>query len=425
MTFQEAVDYLDSLQRRKWREGLGRMRSLVEVLGLSEFVWGGSRPRYIHVAGTNGKGSVCAYLQSILAEMGTKAGTAASPYVYDVRERVQIGRDLIPHEDFSRLVEKLAQTDDLLDKTDFGPASAFEMKTALAFLCWQESEVSAAALEVGLGGRLDATNVVVPAASLIVSIGWDHMEILGDTLAKIAAEKAGIIKPMAPAVVGELPLEALEAVREAADRAGTELWQYGQELQVKTDESLLKVVCPKGEWAGLIPGMRGKSQGHNAALALAGLAAAGFSPTEEEARRGVANASWPGRFERTSFQGKPLILDGAHNITAGQNLADSLLAEYPDRKIGAAIGMLRSHQATPFVKEIQRAAHEIRLIPSPSARGRSALDLAKEVGIGLPSASVREALESLTAEGCEALVVTGSFYILAEAKACADRPDSR
>src|SRR6185436_18334668 len=231
MTYDEALAYIASLAPRGWRLGLDRMQAFVDKIGMQDALGAEGGPQFIHVAGTNGKGSVTAYLQSILVEAGYKTGAFFSPFVYDPRERVQFGRELISKEDLAKLTEELIPIAESFSDTEFGGITEFEFKTALGFLYWKRKQCEWVALEVGLGGRLDATNVVTPKASIIVSIGLDHTNILGHTLAEIAYEKAGIIKPKVPVVVGQMPHEALEVIERAAAEREAPIWRYGKEIR--------------------------------------------------------------------------------------------------------------------------------------------------------------------------------------------------
>ncbi|HEY0866603.1 MAG TPA: hypothetical protein VGE01_04465, partial [Fimbriimonas sp.] len=220
MTYPEALAYVSGLEPRGWRLGLDRMQAFIDRAGLSQNVGrppgtdpaGKPGARFIHVAGTNGKGSVTAFLQSMLVEHGYRTGAFFSPYVVDPRERVQFGRSLISESDFASVVAHLKPIAESFSETEFGGITEFEFKTAVGVEYWRRKRCEWVALEVGLGGRLDATNVVHPACSAIVSIGYDHTQILGDTLEKIAFEKAGIVKPETPLVVGDVPEPARRVI---------------------------------------------------------------------------------------------------------------------------------------------------------------------------------------------------------------------
>ena len=240
MTYEQALAYIAALEPRGWRLGLDRMQEFVHRAGLDQSIGNPSGPQFIHVAGTNGKGSTTAFLQSILVESGYRTGSFFSPFVVDPRERVQFGRELIGKQELADLTEALIPVADSLTDSEFGGITEFEFKTAIGFQYWKQRHAEWVALEVGLGGRLDATSVVTPCASIIVSIGLDHMHILGDTRAKIAFEKAGVIKPGAPVIVGDLPPDALEVVTEVAQANTAPIWRWGHE--VLWDKAPLKTV---------------------------------------------------------------------------------------------------------------------------------------------------------------------------------------
>lgn len=221
MTYDESLAWIAGLQGRGWRLGLDRMRAFVRAAGLEDVLGGPESPiQYLHVAGTNGKGSVTAYLQSMLVAQGYKTGGYFSPYVVDPRERIQIGGELISRDEFASVATELREVAERFDQTEQGGITEFEFKTAMGFLAWKRAGVEVVALEVGLGGRLDATNVVTPKACAIVSISLDHTSILGNTEAEIAGEKAGILKPGVTGVLGTVNKEAEAAIKEVAKGAG-------------------------------------------------------------------------------------------------------------------------------------------------------------------------------------------------------------
>ena len=227
--FASALDALSAMEARGWRLELDRMDELARRLGVPS----GGQPRYLHVTGTNGKGSTTAFIQNILHGQGWVVGGYYSPYVNSVLERVQLGLDPISEADFTDLMELLLPVADGMVGTDFGGPTEFEAKTALGFMYWNHKRCDAVALEVGLGGRLDATNIVDPAVSVIVSIALDHTKILGDTLAAIATEKAGIIKPGRPVIVGDIPEEAAFPIVAKAAQTSSEVWRFGHDIDLK------------------------------------------------------------------------------------------------------------------------------------------------------------------------------------------------
>ena len=418
MDFDAACLYLESLAPRGWRMGLDRMQELCRRAGLSDALGGETGPRYLHVAGTNGKGSVTAFLQSVLAASGHNAGAFFSPYVYDIRERIQVGGAKISREDFARHIEALNPHAESLAETEFGGATEFEVKTAAGFRHWREAGCAWVALEVGLGGRLDATNVISPDASAIVSIGLDHTHILGDTYAAIAYEKAGVIKPGVPVVVGEMPPEALEVVEREACERGAAVWRVGREVAYEAQTGAMWRVCtPAGALDGLVPGLQGAMAPHNMSVALAMLHAAAIPLDEDAARQGCTHTRLPGRFEHAAWRGRPVILDGAHNAEAAEVLARTLAHREPGKRVHLVLGMTRGHAPAGFFEPLRGCVEAVHLAPFGFHRAQSP----EEVAVGLPGVASTvhgTALEALDA-ACEApedalVLVTGSFYLVGE-----------
>lgn len=413
MNYEESVRYLEMLAPRGWRLGLDRMAEFARRAGLDDNL-GQGPTKYVHIAGTNGKGSVTAYVQSLLVEGGFRTGAFFSPYVYDLRERVQFGRDLIPKEDFARIATDLRPVAESFSEADFGGVTEFEFKTAIGFRYWKEMNCEAVALEVGLGGRLDSTNIVDPACSVIVSIGLDHTAILGETLAEIAFEKAGIIKPGRPTVAGDLPREAAEVIEAVCTERASPLWRLGTDVVVEAKGGPVNVTTPKGTLFGLEPGIPGVHQPHNLAVAIAALHAADLLPAEPLVRRGASMAKAPGRMESRTFRGREVILDGAHNADASAALAQSL----GNRTFALVTGMVAGHDPVAFYSPIARIVGKAFGAPIDFHRAVPPQDLAAQlrdvVAIDLhPKASVAGAMEAAYETGLP-ILVTGSFYLVGE-----------
>lgn len=407
MTVAQAIAYLDSLSLRGWRLGLDRMEELVRRAGLEAAL---TELKHIHIAGTNGKGSLAAYVQSILTYAGYPAGGFFSPFVYDIRERIQLNAEPISAEDFTLWVETLRPIADSLEGTEFGAVTEFEFKTAMGLAHWQAKGAEWVALEVGLGGRLDATNVVTPAAAVIVSIGLDHTGILGETLGEIAREKAGILKAGIPAVIGDLPPEAREAVRQVATARGITLWEFGREFGLAVTGEAFTPVRTLAVEAPL----PGRHQRHNVAVAIAALDAAGAQLTDEQIRQGLSKTRIPGRFERRSIQGRLVILDGAHNAESMEALAETLAGEYPEERFAAVFGMLEGHDPGPVARAVERFAAEIHLSPIDFRRSRRPEDLAPYFDVPAFVHKGPETALLAALDGGRAVVVTGSFYLVGE-----------
>ncbi len=390
-----------ALEKRGWRLGLDRMTEFVRRAGLDSAV-AGDRPRYIHIAGTNGKGSVTAYVQSILVEAGWRTGAFFSPFVYNIRERVQFGREQISETDFARLTERLLAIGDHLADTEYGGVTEFELKAALGFAYWHERECDWVSLEVGLGGRLDATNVVEPACSVIVSIGLDHMHILGNSIEEIAAEKAGIIKPGRPVVIGRLPEPARRVMHEIARDRGCDLYELGVDFESVN---------------GLKLGLTGPIQHDNAAVASQAVRVAGAVTDESAIARGLALAYAPGRFERVG----DFVLDGAHNVDAAVQLVRSLRSEFPEgTPITLISGMMSGHEPDEFYKTFEGLVQTVHLCPIAQPRSQDPNRLREAASRFflqvLVHNSAEQAIEAarndLPSGGV--IVVTGSFYLVGE-----------
>lgn len=422
MTYEEAVAYLAGLAPRGWRLGLDRMRAFVHRAGLDDTLGGMPSPRYLHVAGTNGKGSVTAYLQSTLHEAGVCVGGYYSPFVYEVRERIQVGRRLIAEGEFADLVEALAPLAETFDGSDYGSISEFEFKTAMGLRFWREQRCAWVALEVGLGGRLDATNIVTPAACAIVSIGYDHTGILGDTLAAIAGEKAGIAKPGVPLVVGKVADEAFRAIEAVAHGVGAPVWRLGRDFRFATGGEATRVEWPGGMVEGIEPGIVGVVQPHNAAVAVATLAASGFALDGATLRRGVASARMPGRFERRTVGGTRVILDGAHNGESARVLAETFRKEFPEPAgpVVLLAGMVQGHDPSLVLGPLSELAERVHLTPIEFRRTYDAETLSRSLAgatatvVCHPDAG--RALSAALADAGERgiVLVAGSFYLVGE-----------
>jgi dihydrofolate synthase/folylpolyglutamate synthase len=421
MTYTEALDYIASLAPRGWRLGLDRMGEFLKRAELEPYLGAEGGPQFLHVAGTNGKGSVTAYLQSILVEAGYRTGAFFSPYVYDPRERVQLGREMISPADLARLTTLLKPTAEVLADTEFDGATEFEFKTALAFAYWAEKKCEWVALEVGLGGRLDATNVVQPRASAIVSIGLDHTLILGATHTFIAEEKAGIIKPGVPVVVGDLPAEALAVVRRVAREQRSDMWHFGHEILLEREGDTFTVRTPANAHVGLQCGIPGVSQPHNMALAIAALDAAEVRVDPVAMRKGTCKAALPGRFETLAVNGKQVVLDGAHNSDAGEALRLNLERYFPGRRILLLTGMVGGHEPAQFYQQLKGPVERAVAVPIGFHRALAPQDLAIVLREIFPEVvvydSLKEALRQEIAglEGDDLMLIAGSFYLVGEA----------
>lgn len=374
--------YLSSLEKFGINLGLERIEFLLNKLGNPQLKF-----KSIHVAGTNGKGSTCAMIASILKEAGYKVGLYTSPHLFDYRERIKIdGRDISP-KDFQQGLARIRRISRELKEKP----TVFEVLTAVAFWYFAKRKVDYAVVEVGMGGRLDATNVITPLVSVITNIDYEHTKILGKTLAKIAYEKAGIIKAGIPVVTAERKREALEVIKQVTERKKTNL---------KIVERKQKAESRTQNAGKLI----GAHQQLNDACALTAIHMAGIKVSKSAIEAGLRKVRWPARFQVVSK--KPLtIVDGAHNPAGAKVLRETLQAEFPGRKFSFVVGMQEDKNARGILAELKPVAREIIL--TRSAHKQSASHIA-----GLRTVKLRKAL-SLTEHTDR--VIAGSLYLAADA----------
>lgn len=306
MDYNEAIAYLNGFQFHGFKLGLERTRAVLKALGDSHLSYS-----TIHVAGTNGKGSVCAYLSSILKTAGYKTGRYTSPHLWSLVERFDIDGRYISEKELAIAIEAIKR----LVEQGF-ELSYFEYTTAIAFKWFQEQAVDIAVVETGLGGRLDATNVVQPICTVITNVDFDHMAYLGDTIEKIAFEKAGIIKPKVPVVTAVNRKEALAIIEERAESLQSPVYRLGREFSAYESNGEMEYEGLKCRVKGIKPGLSGRHQYDNAALALAvcELIEQQFKTGEAVMKHGIQTAFWPCRGEFVHLTGgQELLLDGAHN----------------------------------------------------------------------------------------------------------------
>lgn len=404
--YSAALRWLYGTQLTGIKLGLEPMRRLLDALG-----WEPGNTRFLHVAGTNGKGSVCAMLDSICRAAGRRTGLFTSPHLVTFRERIRLDGEMIPETDVTAGLSRLSA----LTSGWETPPTFFELTTALALDWFRRSGAEIVVLETGLGGRLDATNVLQrPAVCVVTAIAMDHIAYLGDTLAAIAGEKAGILKPGVPAVVAPQVPEVAEVLARRAAEVGV--------------SSLRFITAPvSDDWR---VNLAGSHQRLNAALALAALdAAAGLAVDETAARRGLETVVWPGRFERFEKDDRVVILDGAHNPHAAERLAQTWREEFGKRRNGdteratVVFGTLADKDAAGMTAALAPVAARFIAAPvrsSPRAAGPDALR--ETLATMRPAVSyevavdVRKAL-ALARRYPERVLVTGSLFLVGEARA--------
>ncbi len=433
VNYSEAEAYLNNLQFHKIKLGLDAMRSFLARVQRPEM-----KLKFVHVAGTNGKGSVSMTLLTILARMGYRVGLYTSPHLSSVRERFRINNRYIDRKTFARLATRI--------KNVLGEEriTYFEFTTALAFLWFAASDLDLVILETGLGGRLDATNVVEPLISVITNVSMDHEAYLGYDLASIAFEKAGIIKAGVPVVGGTEEDLTTGVIRKRCAELGSDLYQYGDAFAAETQSD--------GTWRwhgmkGLLSGkdltylrcsMRGSYQVKNASLSLAALGLlehVGFAVPTEEIQAGLLDVHWPGRLEyiilnrRTRKQvdesagaGEDLVhylLDGAHNPAGVDSLVATLRQEYYYRRLIVVWGAMSDKDLKQTVPAIGELAQRIILTRPAGERSAEPAQLLACLPAALQEkaelvADVIDALQTAehAAGGNDIIVVAGSLYLI-------------
>ena len=353
MTIETALEWIHSRLKFNIRPGLTRIEALLKLLGNPE-----KELSMLHIAGTNGKGSTVAFTRGILEQLGLTVATFTSPFIETFGERMAINGHPIPDEKLIKYVEQLKPLVEEMDKDErLAGITEFEIITALAFRYFADEHVDVALIEVGLGGLLDSTNVIQPVATAITTIGMDHMDILGDTLEKIAAQKAGIIKPDTPLVTGKIADEALAVIAEIAQTNQAKHYQYSIDYQVEILENeRFNYKDDEIHLLNLEKSLLGLHQIDNAALAvkltMVYAHKVGLSPSEEAIREGLRRTFWPARMEEVS-QAPLTLLDGAHNVHAMQRLLENLKNEFSGRKITILFSALVTKDITEMIKMLQ------------------------------------------------------------------------
>lgn len=421
MTGQEAVAYIDTFQWQAHAPGLERIRTLLHALGDPQ-----KELKFVHVAGTNGKGSVCAYLASVLRCAGYRVGLCTSPFLEDFRERIQVDGKLIPPEVLGELTELARPAAEAMEDHP----TEFELITAVAMLYFRRCRCDIVVLEVGLGGALDASNVIdVPEAAVITAMGMDHAAILGPTLGDIAAAKAGIIKPGGAVVsFGGCP-EADAVIRERCREQGAQL--------TEVDFSRLRVVgtgldgtdLEFAPYGALHVPLVGLYQAKNAAVAVTTvevLEKRGWEISRRALEQGLASVCWPGRLEVVRRAGPVILRDGAHNAHGMAATVESLRALFPGKKITILMGVMADKDVEDMLKLLAPIAGQVFTVRPESPRAMPAEELAALVNrYGVPAvpcagvaAGLQAAAEAAGADG--AVCALGSLYLVGEVRRAAD-----
>ncbi len=411
--FDALVARLHALHPQLIDLSLDRLERLLAQIGNPER----RLPPVIHVAGTNGKGSTCAFLRAMAEAAGLRVHVFTSPHLVTFNERIRIAGRLVDDSTLARALEEIERCN------AGGAVTVFEVITAAALLLFSRAPADLCVLEVGLGGRLDATNVApAPASCAITSISMDHRDFLGDTLALIAAEKAGIMKPDSPAVTGQQESAVLEVLQREADRQGASLSARGRDWSIERVGRGLRYADAAGALDLPLPALPGAHQHDNAGIAVAALRVAGLAPTTAQARRGIAGVEWPARLQRLDGdlaallpEGWELWLDGGHNEGAGVALAEHL-AGWRDRPVHLVIGMKQTKDPAAFLRPLLPHAASVWAVAEPGQHLALPVEaiVAASGGVAQPAASVAAALRALPRGAVARVLVCGSLYLAGE-----------
>lgn len=421
MNYQEALEFIEKSHKFGMRLGLENTFKLLELLGNPQ-----DKLKFIHVAGTNGKGSVCSFISNTLKEQGYKVGLYTSPYLETFTERIRLNGNNIPEEDVARIITIMKEKIEQMASQGHAYPTEFEIETAMAFYYYYEQQVDYVVLEVGLGGRFDATNVIKsPLASVIVSLSLDHIGILGDTLGKIAYEKAGIIKEDSMAVVYKQKQEAEDVIKNVCKEKNTKYVEANFEHLVikKSDINSQVFDCTiLGEkFEDMEISLIGEHQVNNAVLALTVIKVLKEERKVEISydaiRKAFLNTRWPGRIEKIK-DNPTLIIDGAHNEDGARSLSKALEKHFSGKKMTLLIGMLKDKDIDGVLEILMDKFDKVITTTPDSDRSMSCEELKEKIEKYVPNVIAIENIDDAVkyvldnASEDEIIISAGSLYMI-------------
>lgn len=420
MNYEETIDYIHNRSKFNSGKGLDRIKRILQELGDPHLSL-----KVIHIAGTNGKGSTTAMITSILIAQGYKVGMFTSPFLEEFEERIQINGNNIPKERLCQVMGKVAEAEEKIDPTGTDTPTEFEIITAAMFLYFQEENIDLAVIEVGLGGRLDPTNVIIPLVSVITSISYDHMTLLGNSIEEIAMEKAGIIKNKVPVVSYPQRIEASSVIERVAAEENSRLIMVkedsGELLRIEDKYQVVKISTEKDRYTVALP-LLGKVQIYNCSVVIHTievLIALGVTIGHKAIYEGLKKVTWKGRME--IMRTKPYVLiDGAHNIDGIEKLAQSIDIYFKYNKLYLIVGILEDKQLDDMLKTITPKAEKVIAVSPNSSRAASADKLRDKIlkynhealAINDYEEAVKYALSFCSEE--DLLVICGSLYMIGD-----------
>jgi dihydrofolate synthase / folylpolyglutamate synthase len=420
--YQEALNYLYSLTQSGIKLGLKNTTRLLQYFGDPQL-----KVRTIHIGGTNGKGSTAAITESILQAAGYKVGLYTSPHLLDFRERIQINRKMIEKQQTADLILRVRS---VVEKLKIS-ITFFEFATVLAFLYFQEQNTDINIIEVGLGGRLDATNLCKAEISIITSISLDHTQYLGDDLKQIAFEKGSIIKESGTVFAHVPEDEIFQIINRFAKKCLADLYRLGLDFYVTPEAGYSEKNIFSYKWGSqvlnkLILPLNGSFQRNNAGLAISAcltLNEHGFNIKEEHLRQGVEMVSWEGRLE-TVLSNPTVVLDCAHNEESVKNMTQELRKNYKFARCFIVLGLMQDKNIDEIIKILSQLGHQFFLVSINPPRGEPPEKLAKKLKdrnkSSLVYGNISDALQAVKqiANQDDLICITGSIFLVAAAKKC-------
>ena len=423
LSFNEAMTFLENRTRFGINLGLARIEKLLAVLGNPHK----KNVKYIHIGGTNGKGSTTAFLAAILQAAGYKVGSFTSPHLHSYCERMLINGEQISEHDAAALINQIIPILDKIEAEGTEPPTEFEVNTAMALEYFTKKQVDYAIMEVGMGGSIDSTNVITPELSIITNVAMDHMAYLGNTVEEIAQVKAGIIKPNKPIITGAKKQAALSVIKSVAKEQKALLWCLGKEVnwfnrRLINGKQIFDAKINGKAHTDLAINLLGEHQLDNAVLAVSAAQMLGIS--KEAIKQGLDNTTWPGRLEVISTE--PLVvLDGAHNEDGMMALANALKEYWPEKKKIAVLGMLADKEREKAMALLLPLLDYVVVTKVPNSRAgdwQRIADICRSYGLACEeeesvNLACEKAVARLKQNKEDMILTTGSLYMLAEARA--------
>jgi len=416
LSYRQCLSQMYGLRRFGIKLGLETIQAMLDGLGSPHRGF-----QAIHIAGTNGKGSVAAYLSAIIQSAGYATGLYTSPHLTRFNERIRVNGQDIQDEDVVNAYQAAAQSADTAREPTF-----FELTTAMAFYIFAQKGVQWAIIETGMGGRLDATNVIMPAISVITNISREHQQYLGNDIAQIAYEKAGIIKPDTPVVIGAMAAPANAVIQDVAQSCHAPLYRSGIDFHARRHaDGGFDYIGINNQWRHLNLNLIGEHQFHNAGLALAAcdvLVSRGLNVNQTAVADGLRHTRWPGRLEQISSQ-PPVLLDGAHNLAAAQVLRAYLRAHLSHRSLILVIGILDDKPYLKILDTLLPLASRVIITQAQIDRAVPAEKLGRQARMRHACVDIFPRVADAVAHALEiagaqdVICIAGSLYVVGEARA--------